>query len=148
MSTYTQLLYQFVFSTKNREKTILLENKEALFKNINSTLKNKNCLPFRINGMQDHIHIVLKVHPSLSISNIIKDIKLSSSECIKRDGIFPGFNGWQNGYGAFSYSIKELDNLIAYVKNQETHHRELTFKEEYIQMLNDYGIEFDEKYLF
>jgi putative transposase len=148
MSTYTQLLYQFVFSTKNREKTILLENKEALFRNINSTLKNKNCRPFRINGMQDHIHIVLKVHPSLSISNLIKDIKLSSSDYIKRDGFFPGFNGWQNGYGAFSYSIKELDNLITYVKNQEIHHQDLTFKEEYIQMLNDYGIEFDKKYLF
>lgn len=147
MSTYTQLLYQIVFCTKHREPTLTSDNREALFKNINAILKNKNCTPYRINGVEDHLHIVTHIHPSISISSIVKDIKLGSSECIKRDGLFKDFNGWQGGYGAFSYSIKDKDRLIEYVKNQQEHHKTKSYMDEYIELLNVQGIEFDEKYL-
>jgi len=147
MSTYTQLLYQIVFSTKNREHT-LTYNKQELFKYITGILKNKNCHLYQINGVEDHLHIVTHIHPSISVSSLVKDIKLASTEHIKNNSLFPHFNGWQDGYGAFTYSIKEIDRLITYVKNQEGHHKTKTFKEEYIELLKENGIVYDEKYLF
>ena len=147
MSTYTQLLYQIVFATKNREQTLTTPNREELFKYISGLLKNKNCHLYRINGIEDHLHIVTHIHPSISLSSLVKDIKMASSGCIKEKGIFQKFRGWQDGFGAFTYSIKEKDRLIEYVKNQEEHHKIKTFREEYIELLKEHGIEFHEKYL-
>jgi len=147
MSTYTQLLYQIVFSTKSREKTLNENGRNDLYKYIFGILKNKKCHLYRINGIEDHIHIVTHIHPTIAISNLVKDIKLASSEWIKENKIFKDFNGWQDGYGAFTYSIKEKDRLIEYVKNQEEHHKVKTFKEEYMELLNEHGIEYEEKYL-
>ncbi|HTB08035.1 MAG TPA: IS200/IS605 family transposase [Bacteroidia bacterium] len=147
MSTYTQILYQIVFSTKNRELTLLGKNRQELFKYISGILKNKQCHLYQINGVEDHLHIITHLHPSISLASLIKDIKLASSDHIKTHELFPGFKGWQDGYGAFTYSIKEKDRLIDYLRNQEEHHRTKTFKEEYLKLLNEHGIEFDEKYL-
>ncbi len=147
MSTYTQILYQIVFSTKNRERTLVQAKCEDLFKYIGGIHKNKNCHLYRVNGVEDHIHIVTHIHPSIALSNLIKDIKLATSEWIKKNNLFENFKGWQNGYGAFTYSIKEKDRLIEYVKNQEEHHKVKTFREEFIELLNEHNIEFDEKYL-
>ena len=147
MSTYTQILYQIVFSTKGRETTLSNPNRQELFKYISGILNNKNCHLYRINGVEDHLHIVTHLHPSVSLSSLLKDIKLASSEHIKKSGLFQNFRGWQDGYGAFTYSIKEKDRLIEYVKNQEEHHKTKTFKEEYIELLKEHGIVFDEKYL-
>ena len=147
MSTYTQILYQMVFSTKNREQTLTKSNREELFKYISGILKNKNCHLYRINGVGDHLHIITHLHPSLPLFSLIKDIKLASSDHIKKLGLFPKFPGWQDGYGAFTYSIKEKDRLIEYVKNQEEHHKIKTFREEYIELLTEHEIVFDEKYL-
>jgi putative transposase len=147
MSTYTQILYQIVFSTKQREAVLLKDKREELFKYIWGLLKNKNCHLYRINGVEDHIHIITNLHPSVSLASLVKDIKLSSSKHIKESKMFPNFTGWQNGYGAFTYSTKEKDRLIEYVKNQEAHHKVKTFKEEYIELLQEHRVEFDEKYL-
>ena len=148
MSTYTQILYQIVFSTKNREQILKPEEKrKELFKYIWGILKNKKCHLYQIGGVADHIHIVTHLHPEVALSSLIKDIKLASSEYIKDQKLFQKFSGWQEGYGAFTYSFKEKDRLIEYVKNQEEHHGKKTFKEEYVELLNERGIEFDEKYL-
>lgn len=147
MSTYTQILYHIVFSTRNREKVLNKEHRVRLFKDIWGILKKKNCHLYRINGVEDHLHIVTHLHPQISLSSLIKDIKLGSSSYIKENKIFPQFQGWQDGYGAFTYSIKEKDNLIEYVKNQEQHHKTTSYKEEYIQLLNENNIRFDEKFL-
>lgn len=147
MSTYTQIIYQIIFSTKYRERTLSKKNRDELFKYIWGVIKNKNCHLYRINGVEDHIHIVTHLHPSVSLSSLVKDIKVSSSLYIKEQKLFEHFKGWQNGYGAFTYSTKEKERLIEYVKNQEEHHRKKTFKEEYINLLNEHEIEFDEKYL-
>jgi len=147
MSTYTQILYQIVFGTKNREKTLIAPNRHELFKYIWGILKKKNCHLYRINGVEDHLHIVTHLHPSVSLASLIKDTKLASSDFIKKNNIFQKFGGWQDGYGAFTYSIKEKDRLIEYVKNQEEHHKTETFREEYIKLLKEHEIEFDEKYL-
>lgn len=148
MSTYTQILYQIIFSTKNKERTLSKDRRDELFKYIRGLLKNKNCHLYRINGVEDHIHMITHLHPSVSLSSLVKDIKLASSQYINANGIFKLFNGWQEGYGAFTYSIKEKYRLIEYVKNQEEHHKIITFKEEFIALLQEHGIEFDEKYLF
>ena len=147
MSTYTQILYQIVFSTKNRVSTLEAENRKELFKYIWGVLQKKKCHLYQIGGVDDHLHIVTHLHPSIALADLIKDIKLASTENIKERNLFPKFNGWQDGYGAFTYSIKEKEKLITYVKNQEAHHKIKTFKEEYIKLLNEHGIEFEEKYL-
>lgn len=147
MATYTQILYQIVFSTKNREKVLLKENREKLFRYIWGTLKNKNCTLYQVNGTEDHLHIATHLHPTVSLSALVKDIKVSSSIWIKEQNIFPDFSAWQEGYGAFTYSTKEKSALINYIKSQETHHHVKTFREEFVELLTEHGINFDEKYL-
>ncbi|MCD4731106.1 MAG: IS200/IS605 family transposase [Bacteroidales bacterium] len=147
MSTYTQILYQIVFGTKNNERTMIDSGQESLYKYIPGILKNKKCHLYRINGVEDHIHIVTHIHPTVALAYLIKDIKIASSEYIKNENIFSNFSGWQEGYGAFTYSISAKDNLIEYVKNQKEHHRKVSFKDEYISLLKEHGIVFDEKYL-
>ena len=147
MSTYTQILYQVVFSTKHRELSLEDGNRKELFKYIWGLLKNKKCHLYQIGGVADHIHIVTHLHPSIALSDLIKDIKLAGSEYIKSKKLFASFNGWQDGYGAFTYSIDAKDKLINYVKNQEEHHEKKSFIEEYKELLAEHKIEFDEKYL-
>lgn len=147
MSTYTQIVYQIVFSTKNREHTLKTENRKELYKYIWGVLKNKNCHLYQIGGVADHIHIITHLHPSVSLAALVKDIKVASSLHIKDTALFPEFEGWQDGYGAFTYSFKDKDRLIEYVKNQESHHKQKTYKEELIDLLNEHGVDFDEKYL-
>ena len=147
MSTYTQILYQIVFSTKERKPVLLKENRPLLFRYIYGVLRNKNCHLYRINGIEDHIHIIISLHPSVSLSSLVKDIKISSSLFLKENNLFPGFSDWQEGYGAFTYSYEEVNKLIEYVKNQEEHHKNITFREEFIAMLNEHQITFDPKYL-
>jgi len=147
MSTYTQILYQIVFTTENREHTLLNPNREVLYKYIWGVLKNKNCHLYRIGGITDHIHIVTHIHPTISLASLIKDIKLSSSGYIKSLNLFPDFKGWQNGYGGFTYSSKDKDRLIQYVRNQELHHKTKTSRDELIELLHEHEIEFEEKYL-
>ena len=147
MSTYTQILYQIVFGTKNIEQTMIESGQDILYKYIWGILKNKNCHLYRIGGTEDHIHIITHVHPAVAVAYLIKDVKIASSNYINAENIFPDFNGWQEGYGAFTYSISARDNLIEYVKNQKDHHRKVSFKDEYINLLNEHAIEFDEKYM-
>jgi len=102
---------------------------------------------YRINGVEDHIHIVTHLHPTVALANLVKDIKLASDDFLKCEKLFSYYNGWQEGYGAFTYAFKDKDKLIEYVKNQQTHHRKKTFREEFVGLLEEHGIEFDEKYL-
>ncbi len=147
MSSYTQIIYQIVFGTKYRERTLIKPNREELFRYITGIIKSKNCHVYRINGVEDHIHIVMHLHPSIALASVIKDIKLATSDYIKKNNLLPGFKGWQEGYGAFTYSIKEKDRLIRYVINQEEHHKRRTFKDEYVALLKEHSVEFDERYL-
>lgn len=147
MGTYTQLLYQIVFSTKHREPTLIKENREELFRFIWGILEKKNCRLYRINGVEDHLHILTHIHPTISLSSLIKDIKVSSALHIKNQKLFHDFTSWQEGYGAFSCNIKEKKKLINYIKNQEAHHQKIDFRNEYMELLKENEIVFDEKYL-
>lgn len=148
MSTYTQILYQIVFSTKNRDRTLISNKRPELYEYIWGILKNKNCHLYRINGIDDHIHIATHLHPSNALAPLVKDVKLASSAFIKDKGLFKNFTGWQEGYAAFTYSFGDKNKLIEYVKSQEEHHQKISFKEELIALLEEHGIEFEEKYLF
>ena len=147
MSTYTQIIYQIVFGTKYRESTLSKDNRDELFKFISGLLENKKCHLLRINGVEDHIHILTHLHPSISLSSLVKDIKVSSHDYIKRKILFPKFKGWQEGYGAFTYSFKDKDRLIEYVKNQEEHHRRKSFRAEYVDLLDEFCVDYVEEFL-
>jgi REP element-mobilizing transposase RayT len=147
MSTYTQIIYQIVFSTKNRETILSKDNRSKLFEYIVGIFRNNKCHLYRINAVEDHVHIISHLHPTIALASLVKDIKIASSAFIKDKALFKHFVGWQDGYGAFTYSFRDKDKLIEYVKNQEEHHKKFTFREEYITLLNEHGIEFDEKYL-
>ncbi len=126
---------------------MIRDNREAMFKDIWGILKNKKCHLYRINGVEDHIHILTHLHPTVSLASLVKDIKLGSSKYIKENDLFPEFKGWQDGYGAFTYGIREKDLLIEYIKNQEVHHRNISYREEYMRLLEEHNIQFEEKYL-
>jgi len=147
MGTYTQIIYQIVIGTRYREKVLTKNNREELFKFINGILQNKKCVLYQVNGVEDHIHIVTHIHPTVALASLVKDIKLACSHYIKENNLFPHFKGWQDGYGAFTYSLKEKDRLIAYVQNQEEHHKRKSFMKEYKNLLETHSIQFEEKYL-
>lgn len=147
MSTYTQIYYHIVFSTKERARVFTAIKREALFRYIWGILKNNKSHLYRINGVEDHIHILASLHPTVCLANLVKDIKTGTSKWIKENNVFPEFTRWRDGYSAFTVSHSDKDAVIEYIKNQEEHHRRLPFRDELRQLLAKYGIEFDEKYL-
>ena len=147
MSTYTQIIYHIVFSTKNRQGVLDVEQHEQLFRYIWGIVKNKQSVLHQVNGLTDHLHILTSLHPSLALADFVKDIKLACTQWIRKEGIFPGFTGWQEGYGAFTHSLQEKPRLVEYIRTQKDHHRRTTFKEEYMALLKKAGISFDEAYL-
>lgn len=147
MAGFRQILYHLTFHTKYSHPVLLNCGNDDLFKYIWGIMKNNNCKLFRINGVEDHIHIVCELHPSIALANLIKDIKVSSSKWIKENHIYPNFTHWAEGYGAFTFSIKEKDRIVKYVMNQQEHHKTETSREELIRFLMENGIPFNEKYL-
>lgn len=142
MGTYRQIFYHIVFGTKQRSPVINEKNESELYRYIWGILKNKNCKLYRINGMPDHIHIFCDLHPSVSLSNLIKDIKVATNLWMKESGLFPEFDGWQEGYGAFTSSVKEKETTINYIKNQKEHHKHESFEDEFKKLLAEHTIEF------
>ncbi len=147
MASYHQILYHLTFHTKKNEKVLSNYGNDELFRYIWGILKNKKCKLYRINGVENHLHIVFDLHPSVALATLVKDVKVSSSIWIKENGLYPQFIGWAEGYGAFTLSLKEKDRVIKYVMNQQEHHRKVSFRDEYVQLLKENGIEYDERYL-
>lgn len=145
--SYKQIYYHIVFGTKSRKRTIPEAYCKELYQYIYGLIQNKKCKLYRINGTEDHIHIFSDLHPSISLADYIKDIKVSSSQWMKENGRFPDFIGWQDGYGAFTYSIRERDKIINYEKNQKEHHKKESFYDEFKRLLIENDVDFDEKYL-
>ncbi|MDQ6478456.1 IS200/IS605 family transposase [Dyadobacter sp. LHD-138] len=146
-NTYTQLYIQIVFSVQGRESIIKKAWKDELYAYIGGIILNKKSKPLAINGMPDHIHIFIGYNPTITLPALVEEIKTSSNKFLKDRYKTPVFN-WQKGYGAFSYSRSHIDAVIKYITNQEVHHKTRTFQEEYTKMLNDFEIEYQEKYLF
>ncbi len=148
MSTYSQIYIQIVFAVKNRESLIQSEWEERLFKYLTGIVQNKGQKMLAINGVPNHIHFLIGMKPTCCLSDLVREVKKSSNEFINT-GEFSRFKfNWQEGFGSFSYSHSQLDDVIAYVMNQKEHHKKRTFKEEYIDLLKRFEVEYDEKYLF
>lgn len=147
-NTYTQIHIHFVFSVKFRHGIIESKWKEDLYKYMTGIIQNNNHKLLAINGMSDHIHILIGLRPAQSISDLMKDIKQSSSKWINENKLTNGHFEWQEGYGAFSYSKSQINHVVNYIQNQELHHKKKTFKEEYLDFLEKFEIEYDEKFIF
>jgi len=147
-NTYTQIDIHLVFAVKGRPSLIREAWKEELYKYISGIVQNHKHKMLQINGMPDHIHIFIGYNPTHLIPDLVEEIKTSSNKFINGKHFTPFKFAWQEGYGAFSYSKSQRENVIEYIRNQEKHHQKKTFKEEYLEMLQKFDIDYNEKYLF
>jgi len=148
MSTYTQIYIHIVFAVKGRQSILHPEWEEQLYRYITGIVQNKEQKMLVINGTSNHIHFLIGMKPTCCLSDLVREIKKSSNEFIKEHNLTKFKFNWQEGFGAFSYSHSQLDDVIGYIQKQKEHHRKKTFKEEYIELLKQYKIYYDEKYLF
>jgi putative transposase len=147
-NTYTQIHIHAIFAVQNRVSLISDKWKERLYQYISGIIQNNGHKLLVINGMPDHIHILFGMRPIQSLSDLMQDIKGDSSKWINNNKLTIGKFSWQEGYGSFSYSKSQLSAIADYIEKQEQHHKRNTFVEEYIKLLNDFDIIFDEKYIF
>lgn len=147
-NTFTQLFIHIIFAVKGRQNIIPTQNQEELFKYISGIVKNKGNKLFTINGMPDHIHLLLGLNPNDSLSLLVKEIKRCSTLYINSNNWIKGKFEWQTGYGAFSYSKSQIDQVYKYIENQKKHHKQRTFREEYIELLKKFEINYDIRYIF
>jgi REP element-mobilizing transposase RayT len=147
-NTYTQIHIQFVFAVKYRNGLIHSSFKQELYQYISGIIKANNHKLLAINGMSDHLHILIGMRPSQSVSDLIQNIKSNSSKWINEKKFLKVKFEWQEGYGAFSYSKSHVQNVIRYIQNQEKNHKVKSFNEEYLDFLNAFEIDYDERYVF
>ena len=148
MSTYSQIYIQVVFAVQNRNALINPEWEERLYKYITGIVQKKEQKMLAINGIPNHIHFLIGMKPSCCLSDLVREIKKSSGEFIKGEAFSKFKFNWQEGFGSFSYSHSQLDDVIEYIMNQKEHHRKITFRDEYLDFLKKFNVQYDEKYLF
>jgi REP element-mobilizing transposase RayT len=147
-NTFTQIYIQIVFSTQSRQNLIYRDIKDEIYKYITGIVQNKDHKLITLNGMPDHVHIFTGMKPKESISDLVRDIKRDSSNFINSKNWIRGKFNWQEGFGAFSYGHSQIDDVFQYIQNQEKHHEKQTFKQEYLNFLKIFDIEYDEQYVF
>jgi len=147
-NTYSQIYIQIVFAVKGRQNLIPRRHREELHKYITGIVTNREQKLLAIFAMPDHIHLLVGLKPNITISDLVRDIKAGSSKFITESNWIKTKFNWQEGYGAFSYSKSQIDNVIKYILKQEEHHKRKTFKEEYLDFLKKFEIDYNEKYLF
>ena len=146
--TFSQIYIQIVFAVKGRQSLLAREWEDEIYKYITGIITNKGQKLLAINGMPDHVHILIGMKPSCCLSDLVREIKKASNEFINQKGFLRTKFEWQEGYGAFSYSHSALDNVIKYIENQKEHHKRSSFQEEYKDFLEKYRVEHKEEYLF
>lgn len=147
-NTYTQIHLQFVFAVKYRDGLIHSSFKDELYQYITGIIKNHNHKFLAINGMPDHVHILVGMRPTQSVSDLMQDIKGSSSKWINEKRFLKVKFEWQEGYGAFSYAKSQVNTVVNYIKNQEQHHAVRSFNQEYLEFLAEFEVTYDERYIF
>ena len=146
-NTYFQIFIQLVFAVKERQNVIKESFREELQKYIAGIIVNNKQKLYAIYCMPDHTHILVSMNPDISISDLTRNIKANSSSFLKEKNVVPEFS-WQTGFGAFSYSKSQVDEVVKYILNQPTHHQKQTFRQEYFDFLKKFEVKYDEKYLF
>lgn len=147
-NTYTQIYIHVVFAVQARESLIKAEWREDLFKYIAGIFKNHKIKLIAIGGVEDHVHLLFGMSPTIALSDLIREVKANSSKYINENKFVRGKFYWQEGFGAFSYSRSQINTVAKYILNQEQHHAGRSFKDEYVELLNRFEIDFDERYLF
>ena len=147
-NTYTQIHIQTVFAVQNRLSLIQPTWKVELYRYMTGIIQNHGHKLLQINGMPDHVHILFGMRPTQSLSDLMKQVKQDSSKWINDNRLVRGKFAWQAGYGAFSYSKDQVQQVIRYIQNQENHHQKLSFYDEYIGLLEEFNVDFNEAYLF
>lgn len=147
-NTFSQIYIQTVFAVSNRQSLIKPEFREELYKYITGIVKNQGQKLISINGVLDHIHILIGLRPAMALADLVQEIKADSTNFINKKKWLRGRFSWQEGYGAFSYGHSQLDTIIRYIQNQEKHHSRRTFRDEYLTLLRKFDIAFEEKYVF
>ena len=147
-NTYTQLYFHIVFAVKGRQNHISRKWKAELYQYITGVISNKDQKLMIINGMPDHLHLLIGTKPNCNLSALVRDIKANSSKWINEKRLVAGKFEWQTGFGAFTLGQSQISKVVNYIRNQEEHHKKQTFQEEYIDFLNAYKIDFNNEYLF
>ena len=147
-NTYTQIYIQYVFAVQNRIGLIQNRWRDELYKYMTGTISNKGHKLLTIGGMSDHIHVLVSMSPKQSPSDLMADVKRSSSLWITENRLVAGKFSWQEGFGAFSYGKSQIPEIAKYIETQEHHHKKRTFREEYLEFLKLFEIEHDERYNF
>ncbi|HNR74042.1 MAG TPA: IS200/IS605 family transposase [Cyclobacteriaceae bacterium] len=147
-NTYTQLYFHVVFAVKGRANLVSSTWREQLYKYITGIITNKNQKLIIINGMPDHVHLLIGMKPDAKLSDLVRDIKANSSKFINEQKFVRSKFEWQTGFGAFTLGHSQLDTIVAYIKNQEEHHKKKSFREEYLDFLERYEIDFKPEYIF
>ena len=147
-NTYTQLFIQIVFAVKGRQSLIPKKHRDTMQKYMTAVIQNDNHKLLSVFCMPDHTHLLVGLNPDISISGMVQDVKRASTNFINEKKLTNTHFNWQKGFGAFSYSKKQVPDVINYILGQEEHHKKKTFREEYLDFLNLFGIEYNEKYLF
>lgn len=147
-NTYHQIYLQTVFAVKYRKAAIDKSWKPILQGVIGNLINECDCKTIIVNGVEDHIHCLIGLKPVVSVSGLLKDVKAKSSKYINDHGLTKQRFEWQRGYGVFSYSRKDVDNVFKYIQHQEEHHQVKTFREEYLELLKEFDVEYDEQYIF
>ena len=147
-STFSQIYIQIVFAVKGRQNFLLKPWRDDVFKYMSGIIKGKNQKPIIVNGVSNHVHLFIGLKPSIALSDLVRDVKNNSTNFINEHKYLRGQFSWQEGFGAFSYAHAQIDQVYQYILNQEEHHRKKSFKEEYLDFLRKFEIEYEEKYLF
>lgn len=145
---YTQLYIQLVFAVKYREAKLTKDIRGHVFEYMSGIITGMGHKSLIVNGVSDHVHILLGLNPKVSISDTVHDVKRSSSLLINKEGLCKGRFAWQEGYGAFSYTRSAMSNVYKYIENQEQHHEKSSFKAEYIEFLKKWDVDYDDRFLF
>jgi len=147
-NTYTQIYIQVVFAVQGRQCLIEREHKEEIYKYITGIVTNQGQKMLQINGVADHVHLLIGMKPNIALSDLVRDVKAGSSKFINERRWIKGRFNWQEGFGAFSYGHSQLGQVIQYIRDQERHHQQNSFKNEYMTLLRKFDIAFEDKYVF
>jgi REP element-mobilizing transposase RayT len=147
-NTYTQLYVHVIFAVKGRSNLLSKNLKPVLYSFIAGIFRSQNQKLMIINGTGDHVHILIGLRPDSNLSDFIRELKSNSSRWINENGFLTGKFEWQRGFGAFSVGPNYVKTVINYIKGQEEHHRKRTFREEYVDFLESYEIEFKREFIF
>jgi REP element-mobilizing transposase RayT len=145
---FTQMYVHLVFAVKYRDCALHKSIRNRIFEYMSGILSQQKHKSIIINGVSDHVHLLFGLNPSISVSDIVHDLKRNSSLFINNEKLCLGIFAWQEGYAGFTYSRSQLDDIYKYIENQEMHHKKKTFKEEYIEFLEKFEIEYDQRFLF